>query len=308
MLYKPVGKVEYTIKDGVTQSLLSMFMCCPQRTRMYLEGWRQRTTSDGLVMGTLTHKIREYYLEMKFNKDTNPFPELLVNQGEKFLKKGSKRGLTEKELMNIHVAAALVYGFFVAYPPKGAITSEVGFDVDAFGIRLRGKRDGLRTVKKGLWIEEFKTTQQVTEDMDTALNLDFQIQFYLAATTLEIGKKPSGVIYDIARKPSIRQKQTETSKDYYLRLLQDTEARPEFYFLSFEVKYTTKQIARFIEELEVWLCKYRKWCNEGFPPIRNYTQCRGCFQCDYADYCAHGRLDTLKKDGKLFEELEDDAS
>ena len=47
-------------RDGVTFSLLSTFLDCREKARLYLQGWTPRSSSMALTFGSIIHKIDEW--------------------------------------------------------------------------------------------------------------------------------------------------------------------------------------------------------------------------------------------------------
>jgi hypothetical protein len=95
-------------------------------------------------------------------------------------------------------------------------------------------------------IEHRTCSEDIAPDSEYWARLRFNLQIYqyvLAARAL--GWDVALVIYDVTRKPSIRQKQTETVEQYGDRLAADTRERPEFYFARREVPILDQDVAEF---------------------------------------------------------------
>jgi hypothetical protein len=111
-----------------------------------------------------------------------------------------------------------------------------------------GKIDGLGVLTDGrLALVEHKTCgADIAPDSGYWLRLRFNLQVYqyvLAARAL--GWDVQCVIYDVTRKPSIHQKQSETPSEFCDRLKADARARPEFYFARREVPILEQDLGEF---------------------------------------------------------------
>ena len=88
----------------------------------------------------------------------------------------------------------------------------------------------IKTYQKDNWILEIKTTASIEKDQITRLPCDFQIKSYAWGLQKWAHKPVKGVLYRFIRKPSIKQKQTETIDQYLKRLMLDYINRKDFYF------------------------------------------------------------------------------
>jgi hypothetical protein len=83
------------------------------------------------------------------------------------------------------------------------------------------------------------------------LRFNPQIYQYLLASRA-LGWDVAVAIYDVARKPGIRQKQTETVEAYGERLAADARTRADFYFARREVPILDQDVAEFeVQRLEL---------------------------------------------------------
>ena len=99
------------------------------------------------------------------------------------------------------------------------------------------------------------------------------------------------VIYDVTRKPSIRVKQNESIAEYAVRLADDTQARPEFYYQRREVTVLDQDLEQFlVQRLAIarMILYYRQSARKLAQPewawVRN---CNGmtCRCCEYSSFC-----------------------
>ena len=166
-----------------------------------------------------------------------------------------------------------------------------------------GKIDMIAEIEGNKWLFEHKTTSNLENGYFDKLALDSQITGYLYLTTQ---KYPDirGVVYNVLRKPSIRQKQNETIEEFYQRMKQDYLARPEFYFQRREVVRNDKELAEFPEYVKN-IANEIRW-NRGFFP-RNPSQCNLYGSCTFRSLCIEYSpelANTYAKKTSLHEELD----
>ena len=159
---------------------------------------------------------------------------------------------------------------------------------------IAGKIDGLGVLADGrLALVEQKTTSDSLEaDSDYWQRLRFNPQIYqyvLAARAL--GWNVQTVIYDVVKKPAIRQKQGETAEGFGERLAEDTRERPEFYFARREVAVLDQDVEEFaIQRLELsrLILLLRAAGRRARRPEHAWPRnCGGmtCRFCEYGSFC-----------------------
>ena len=157
-----------------------------------------------------------------------------------------------------------------------------------------GVIDGLAVLKDGRTaIVEHKTTGEdiaPTADYWTRLQFNGQLFLYVLAARAN-GWDVDTVIYDVIRKPAIRQKANETAEQYGYRLAADAEGRPEFYYARREVAVLDSAIAEFEIQRDV-ICKMLLHCKaasrKAALPEQGWARnCNGmtCKNCEYAGFC-----------------------
>ena len=157
-----------------------------------------------------------------------------------------------------------------------------------------GKIDGLGVLNDGrLALVEHKTTSESVDsgsDYWLRLRLNQQVMQYLCAAR-ELGHDVQTIIYDVCRKPSIRQKQTETAEEFGARLAADTLARPEFYFARREVPVLDCDLEDFqIQRYELSKLILTLRQAENRTALREQAWPRnlsdfGCRMCQFSSFC-----------------------
>lgn len=223
------------------------------------------------------------------------------------------KGMTCEEALAdgiIHVAgneqaaatlSGLVYGYFARYKDDQplAINSEINFThkIGKNGFRAAGVIDGLAKNSAGEFILiEYKTTSQSVDpasDYWDRLRSNLQVNMYVDACR-EHGIEVSKVIYDVTRKPSIRPRQEETLEAFAIRLRDDCEKRPEFYFARREVSILHDDLEAFrIKRKEVCyqIAALRQRGRKTKNPASPWLCCeqqQTCNFCEFKSFCLYG--------------------
>ena len=313
----------YRIEDGVTQSLLSSFISCRVRTRYTLDRWERIGTRKALSVGTLVHGVLEdYCTALMHPAGLEPGDETgglihksFARRAAKELPNISSAEATESFLQTAHAMEAVTQEYAIHWGDdrkrKWFALEEV-FDVQWEGFRLRGKVDGafLRG-KKDAWLFETKTSGQIREDeLSDALSFDFQSLYYLAVLQILYPQyKWKGCLYNIIRKPQLRQKKGETIGGFMDRIQEDVHQRPEFYLNRFELVFPAAVQREFREQLRAKLTEFASWLSGDLPTYRNESACRSRWSCDFLPACAAGgpgRPDYVRT-RVLFSELQEEG-
>lgn len=149
-------------------------------------------------------------------------------------------------------------------------------------VGLRGKWDSVDLISGGVYLQENKTKGDVYEpQLLRQLTFDLQTMIYLTTLSVEAqGYNPDllamwnqpirGVRYNVVRRPlsggkgTIKQKQGETSEEYYGRLAKYIQDEPASYFMRWMVAVSPADLAKFRQEcldpvLENLLDDYEWW-------------------------------------------------
>lgn len=225
-------------RDGITQGSLSVFLACPEQFRiLYCEGWEQRELSYALEFGNYWHlacEIQNAHTAAKAwdKKVMNPSVSESVRREAQggamilpFLWDQWQAHFAEKNKALKWIARE------DSFQEKFILPSDAGrFGMQAGSpIILRGKQDGVIEEGGGLWLHEMKTKGVVDQEtLDTSLHLNLQTMLYMTVLKLLYPKQAiKGVIYDVIRRPSIKQGVKEPMGDYVERV--KAEVRGEKY-------------------------------------------------------------------------------
>jgi hypothetical protein len=273
------------MKELLTATRMNTLLACPRRHYIRFElGLRRNVDADALRFGSAWHRAMEARWQGQNIEDA--YKTAI----------GDKVDLDEMQLATLSGMLAGYYSLYASDPIK-TVHPEIEFRTPLPGSKtfdVAGKIDGLAVLHDGrLALVEHKTAGcDIGPDSDYWLRLrgNMQInQYVLAARAL--GWDVSLVIYDVARKPAIRQKANETCDQFADRLAADTKERPEFYFARREVPILDDDLAEFeIQRLvmarQILGCRAEsrraKKPEHGWPRNVGEMTCR---YCDYAGFC-----------------------
>ena len=90
------------------------------------------------------------------------------------------------------------------------------------------------------------------------------------------------------------------------RIADDIVARPDFYFIRYEVVYTKKRMEWAAQELATKLQMFAEWVDGKGVTYRNQAACTGKWNCAYLSACASDSMAGFERDAEFtYHELED---
>lgn len=258
-------------RDGVSQGFIHSFINCKLQTHLrYKELWTSKDDPIFREFGSCFHWLIPWALNSQFKKPPghtaishaiNYYYELWQEQHPKIASKKAQQmdyvfGLCEKVLpaylkrwngdyprekkykMGCNVVQVKKWMSFEE-TWKEPYEFKTGDDRILSIVFLKGKFDGVFIDKKNdLWLLETKCLSVIKEDeIMELLPLDIQCMLYLLAIYLKYGKKPKGVLYNIVRRPGLRQGKSETFKQLLDRVEKDVNhpKRQNHYFKRIEM-------------------------------------------------------------------------
>lgn len=137
------------------------------------------------------------------------------------------------------------------------VSSQIG------NVQMRGSFDGVfEDRKRNLWLLETKCLSMIDEEgIQDLLPQDLQVMFYLTAINLVFGKKPAGVLYNVVRRPGLRQKVKEDLSQFLKRIKGDVcdPKRQSHYFKRWEMSISWNEVEEWQQKFlipvlkEIWL-------------------------------------------------------
>jgi len=271
-------------KDMLTASRMASLLACPRKHYWRYEiGLRREVDADALRFGSAWHLA----MEARWRG---------AEIGDAFADATAIGTLDE---IGMATLSGMLAGYYAHYSqdPIKTVHPEVEFRHPLAASRtfdVAGKIDGLAVLHDGrLALVEHKTCgTDIGPDSDYWLRLrgNAQVmQYVLAARSL--GWDVALVIYDVARKPAIRQKQGETPEQFGDRLAADTRERPDFYFARREVPVLDDDLTEFEVQRQVLarqILSCRSESRRARKPEHGWPRNVGemtCKLCDYAGFC-----------------------
>ena len=259
-------------KDGVSSSLLSLFLSCREQFRLeVVEGWRSRTEPLFFGFGTCGHWILEKAygrLPIPNEKWLNSILPDYHKQWEASVKMPTAKQY-EQQTRIYRMMRALMPTYFKRWAgdwsrhryssttgvanPVEWVALEKRFEVpyvfpDGETVPIRGTRDGIFKDKRGkLWIIDSKFRSIIKhDDIIETMEYDLQQMLYLWAATQELIQLPAGTILNVVRRPGQILGKNELEDDYYSRMREDIEnpKRWDHYFMRFELAVVIQDIRR----------------------------------------------------------------
>lgn len=243
-------------KDGITYSFLDEWLLDREQARLsYVEGWASSGFSQAITYGLAFHDCLEWIAKGRSPKTIrwkilNPFYE---RRSEKLT--DSDKELLIKLLSLVEVAFKQYVKHWEGYDHNFSyLFYEESFKVDhvtttGASIPLRGRWDAAYYDQDGrLWLMENKTKAQIDEEaIMTALPQDLQTMLYVHALQQRTGRQVAGVLYNVARRPLLRQKKNESLEEFTWRVEDDIVTRPDYYFMRWKVELLPEDIVNWVD-------------------------------------------------------------
>lgn len=285
----------------ISFSQISCFNRCKQEYRYkYVDNIRMKKTSEALTFGKLFHLgLEVLYKTNSINEAIQVVYDSIENvesDDDSWLKvclEAMLSGYYEHFYSN-DMGKYKVIELEKSYEEKIRLVRKT-----ARGYRFKFISDAVfEDEEHNLWLVEYKTTSRIGEAYYDRLKIDHQITGNLSYLQDIYGKPFSGVIYRIMKKPTIRQKQTESELQFLERLSSVFREDPENYFIELKITRTQEEIAEFKQHLWNALQDIRSTIKHN----RFYKNTTACAinSCTYLPLCS-------KKEGyrELYEKKQD---
>lgn len=311
-------------RDGVSFSLLSKWKECREKAKLHLMGITPRYRSSALTFGTVVHEILDMaYSEIqpKQKKRTVPDTQKVKAYTKRLERIWQKENPAADERLTVDFETALLFSEAVLpiYFKRWSgdlkfqwlgVESEfrVLLSTKLGDVPIVGKRDGVFQYEKSkaLWLFETKTKGQINEGaLVDRIAFEEQVLMYLLALRFERPKEPiGGILYNIIRRPQLRQAATESVRAFAARCAQDVIDRPEFYFLRLKISINTSDLITFQKEFTATVTDFVLWWQEKVGHYRNTNACEGRYgQCEMLPICSRQDYVPFFKRTKVFSEL-----
>ena len=304
-------------EQGISQSALKTFMSCRRKWMLNIAGLTAPNIQKNTHFGTIVHEMLDRVYQNLHKIELENIPSFVEEQLTLYLKENEEEIAipTEQNELEKAMALAVVPEFFNFFHRDkenfSELTPEYEFSHPFEEITLRGKVDGIVKVQNDFWQIEHKTKSRIDEDgILKSLQFDYQNLMYSLVLDEQLADKGGikGVLYNIIRKPSIRQTKKETAQEFITRLKKDIIARPEWYFIRYEIVYSKQEKKRFRNQLSGAVSELKRFVAGELPDLQNPAHCLFPFKCQYLDVCSNNSTQGLKLRETLHPELDADCS
>ena len=267
---KPPTKLPYKgwtpMKDGVTQSLLQKFKVDKDRAHKHVvRGLRETNRKEAMEYGSIFHKLIEVgsLMGKKYTRSK-------MLEAAKLLFQEKLRDEESAMLVKIAIAQYDKYRVWEKTRPQYKVLEaepvfRENLKLPAFHfnpndcvslrvpentiIPLRGRIDEVLEIDGGMWIQENKTKSRINvQFLQETVPCNLQVMFYALCSELKYGRPCRGVIYNVIRKPGLRQKVKESDKEFIDRIAEDIDAQPDHYFIRFKYEFTQNDVKIWLKE------------------------------------------------------------
>lgn len=307
-------------RDGVSFSILSKFVIDRERCRIRnVLGLIHDTGTESLDFGTAFHKLTQYHA-----------------MGESLALLKRRVTKNSKDTLLGEMAFEVFKQYAITWKKddrkKKYIDSERKFRVPiklpcGREVHLQGKYDEVFLENGQLWLQENKTKSQIDEyGIEHGLSQDLQTMLYACTMEHMYGRRVHGVLYNVIRKPLLRQRKKETSVNFLKRIREDIEKRPEWYFIRWRTEITKQDLDNFkkktlyplLTQMCLWWESIRHnpfdpWTlPDGSVNPHHFLRPVGVYdpfkfgKGEYFDYITRGVRIGLKEIDTAFPELQDD--
>lgn len=322
-------------RDGVTFSLLSTFLTCRQKARLFLHGYSGQHLSFAIVFGNIAHKILQVAYDQHRTGSLKQLPtsEWVDAQLEKIYRRWQRDNprpnetavqIMEEAMMKAGVLMPWYFHYWArddfqktnwmqveeTFRVPYSVTTKDGRVLETF---LRGRMDAAfrrpqskRPLDPRLFESKTRSTVDEQNLIDT-LPIERQPGLYLSVLRRLTGREPASVTLNIIRKPLLRQKQKESWAQFERRIYADVKSRLDWYFFRMEMTVDPQDINRAEEDLNDLVSDFLLWWNGQSGHYKNSSACIQPYgKCPYLGYCSRGEMHGLIKRDVVFRELEDE--
>lgn len=312
---------------GITQSQIVNWLLCRKKADLSLrELLSAQGEKEALVWGTLAHEVLDMlYTRIQEGKITpKQFNVGASVQAavDKYMARynDAHMAIEPNDLQTIEKCAEEVEILLRCYKEfwvddlqqkrfvPVAVEKEFRLPVRVAGriIPLRGKIDMVAKLNKGkppLWIVEHKFRQRVDNSASDVISADFQVQFYLFVVRSLFQERPGGVLYNVTRRPLLRQKKNESPSTFANRIRKDVQDRPEHYFFRWQVQAEVDDMQDFRKELLAILEEIVEWYEGRRRSFKNTAGCTSPYRCQFIPVCHQNDSSGFDVRDKIFPEL-----
>lgn len=281
----------------VSVTSIKDFMTCP---RLYYYKRIKKYEKIEYSIPFLVGKVIHLGLSLVFQKNKNAIKLMLECYRSERKKINDYFTLTTNEEEDLNEQEYIVQGMLKAYQRRyekmiRGVTL-IGSEVEGVAefndnVNVVIKLDNLIRIDKKKVLHELKTSKYITPDYVRSIRTDFQHSLYYHIYNALYPETPiNEVMYDIIRKPSIRQKKEETYPAFLIRL-EEWYQRPDdmavFHVERFsEPLLTQEDVFNTVEKVSNIMLQ----CKNEEEYYQDFEKCYGYYgsKCPYYELCHSG--------------------
>ncbi len=327
--FKPRSDLKWDLhKDGITFSLLSTFLQCPEKLlNQYGQRLSGTRVSGALAFGSVFHEALDHIYSYK--KTSGNFPavsDVLFSMETRDKKKLIDQMVNPVALMDLEenygLAEIVLEGYmdywqkehssleWVALEEKFCVQFRPSIQLGLAlpDIPVRGKRDGVFRSGNSLWLFETKTKARIEDEsiLDT-LAFNMQNNIYMWSGQIDYGEKFGGVLYNLVRRPQLKQGARENLRDFLSRVRDDIKKRPDFYFVRYNLASSSGEKEKWMRYFKGVMWKLIMWYYNQYH-YRDDSACSGRKGiCEFLPICSErpGASGFYAERESVFPELEE---
>jgi hypothetical protein len=333
----------WRLEHGISQSMIQKFLVDKDRFHIRtVQGLKSTERKEAMEYGSIFHKLieegarmgaafsilklhklaREYAQAKKFDPTSDLLMKIALAQYEEYHK-------WQADLPKYkYIAQEPVFAEEYTLPATSwNPCPEINISIPRTPIILRGRIDEVIDLNGKLYLQENKTKSRIdVAFIQDTIPENLQVMFYAVAAALKYGRSVHGFIYNIIRKPGIRQRVKEPDTIYIDRIRTEIQKDPNYYFYRFAytfppgavAKWEKQELIPILYQIYLWWRSIEKnpmqpWEDaEGNPNPFHGRKPFGIYdpmvlgKGDYFDLLIYNRKHDLVVDHEMFVELKDD--
>jgi len=314
------GKVAFEAYNpfihGVRQSNLQNWLTCREMARLnVLQGWSSIFSGMPLVYGSLSHGVlKQVYRNLRDAKANRKLTKtdlchdsviaVLIKESEDEVMKEHPNPpsslLETKEEACAILAGTLPSYFNKWWEEDNAVKWDMVEDKFAVPLTMRdgaiipltGTFDATFKKRGGTWLFETKNKARWSQKIGSLLPLDLQLGIYLTVMEMKYKVRPTGVRYNLMRRPGERRGKNESLMDYAARIAGNCAKDPDHYFERIEMELLQSEHDEHVRRTTYLVQEFYDWWKLVDHTARdlmwNSGSCETKYgECHYLDLCAN---------------------
>lgn len=265
--------------------------------RKYYYHYKMKLERNILHMPFVMGNVIQYGIMLLYKKEKDVLKKVKVffnNEKQKLRKNLSlnadqEQDLIEHELISQGMIEAYGYHHKEFIAKTKLLDSEVKIDHTTDTYRVKGRIDNaLQRQSNRRYLHEVKTTNFINDDYIKSIQHALQTGIYFHTYNETNKEKFYGIAYDIIRKPTIRQKKTESYKGFLKRLSEWYKEKPQSEVFHLEIIEKPIMTRTMVLNVLEGVAKEISQLKNKEDYFQNFGACNKYGRCFYFDLCFYG--------------------